>query len=167
MLRLNPNDNQGVRYTLAGFLLALGRDDVLARLLDHYPDEGSAAWAYTKALLAFRCGGHTAEARRLLEEAKEANRHVPDYVLDRKFPPRERPGSYSPGDDSEALHYIGSCLVRPPHRRRRARVGDPGAPGRGGGVRQTAYVLDVLVPYQEHVLPMIPSGMTVKDIIKA
>jgi acetolactate synthase-1/2/3 large subunit len=29
------------------------------------------------------------------------------------------------------------------------------------------YVLDVLVPYQEHVLPMIPSGMTVKQIIKA
>jgi acetolactate synthase-1/2/3 large subunit len=29
------------------------------------------------------------------------------------------------------------------------------------------YVLDVLVPYQEHVLPMIPSGMSVKDIIKA
>jgi acetolactate synthase-1/2/3 large subunit len=29
------------------------------------------------------------------------------------------------------------------------------------------FVLDVLVPYQEHVLPMIPSGMTVKQIIKA
>jgi acetolactate synthase-1/2/3 large subunit len=29
------------------------------------------------------------------------------------------------------------------------------------------YVLDVLVPYQEHVLPMIPGGMTVKDMIKA
>jgi acetolactate synthase-1/2/3 large subunit len=29
-----------------------------------------------------------------------------------------------------------------------------------------AYVLDVLVPYQEHVLPMIPSGKTVRDIIK-
>ncbi|MFN4259755.1 MAG: biosynthetic-type acetolactate synthase large subunit [Gemmataceae bacterium] len=28
------------------------------------------------------------------------------------------------------------------------------------------YLLDVLVPYQEHVLPMIPSGMTVKDMIK-
>jgi acetolactate synthase-1/2/3 large subunit len=27
------------------------------------------------------------------------------------------------------------------------------------------YVLDVEVPYQEHVLPMIPSGMTVKDLI--
>jgi acetolactate synthase-1/2/3 large subunit len=29
------------------------------------------------------------------------------------------------------------------------------------------YVLDVMVPYQEHVLPMIPGGMTVRDIIKA
>ena len=29
-----------------------------------------------------------------------------------------------------------------------------------------AYVLNVHVPYQEHVLPMIPSGKTVKDIIK-
>ena len=29
------------------------------------------------------------------------------------------------------------------------------------------FVLDVLVPYQEHVLPMIPGGATVRDIIKA
>jgi acetolactate synthase-1/2/3 large subunit len=28
------------------------------------------------------------------------------------------------------------------------------------------YLLDVLVPHQEHVLPMIPSGMTVRDMIK-
>jgi acetolactate synthase-1/2/3 large subunit len=28
------------------------------------------------------------------------------------------------------------------------------------------FLLDVAVPYQEHVLPMIPSGKTVKDIIK-
>ncbi|HEX5471366.1 MAG TPA: thiamine pyrophosphate-dependent enzyme, partial [Lacipirellulaceae bacterium] len=28
------------------------------------------------------------------------------------------------------------------------------------------YVLDVEVPYQEHVLPMIPSGHTVRDMIK-
>jgi acetolactate synthase I/II/III large subunit len=28
------------------------------------------------------------------------------------------------------------------------------------------YLLDVQVPYQEHVLPMIPAGMTVRDLIK-
>jgi hypothetical protein len=25
----------------------------------------------------------------------------------------------------------------------------------------------VMIPYQEHVLPMIPAGMTVRDIIKS
>ena len=29
------------------------------------------------------------------------------------------------------------------------------------------FLLNVHTPHQEHVLPMIPSGMTVKDIIKA
>ena len=28
------------------------------------------------------------------------------------------------------------------------------------------FLLDVQTPYQEHVLPMIPSGMTVRDMIK-
>ena len=28
------------------------------------------------------------------------------------------------------------------------------------------FLLDVQVPYQEHVLPMIPSGMTVKELIR-
>ena len=54
LLRLNPGDNQGVRYTLAAWLLALDRDDELAGLLEQYPDEGTAAWAYNRALLAFR-----------------------------------------------------------------------------------------------------------------
>jgi len=111
MLRLNPNDNQGVRYTLAGFLLFLDRDDHLARLLQQYPDEGLATWAYSKALLTFRQEGDTAEARELLEEAKKANRHVPDYLLGRKFPPDQRPGPYSPGDENEALNYLGGFMA--------------------------------------------------------
>ena len=28
------------------------------------------------------------------------------------------------------------------------------------------FLLDVQIPYQEHVLPMIPAGMTVRDVIK-
>lgn len=111
MLRLNPGDNQGVRYTLAGFLLFLDRDDDLEQLLRQYPDEGSAAWAYTKALLAFRRQGDTPEARRLLQEARNTNKHVPVYLLGWKHPPNEPPGSYSPGDESEALTYIGSFMA--------------------------------------------------------
>jgi hypothetical protein len=29
------------------------------------------------------------------------------------------------------------------------------------------YLLDVPIPYQAHVLPKIPAGMTVRDIIKS
>jgi tetratricopeptide (TPR) repeat protein len=54
MLRLNPNDNQGIRYILASCLLELARDDELVNLLKKYKDDASAAWAYTTALLAFR-----------------------------------------------------------------------------------------------------------------
>jgi tetratricopeptide (TPR) repeat protein len=110
MLRLNPGDNQGVRFTLAGFLLFLDRDDDLARFLQQY-DEASAAWAYTKAVLAFRRHGDTPEARQLLKEAKKTNRHIPAYLLGEKFPPTEPPGPYSPGDESEALNYLGGFLA--------------------------------------------------------
>jgi acetolactate synthase-1/2/3 large subunit len=30
---------------------------------------------------------------------------------------------------------------------------------------KTAYVLDVITPYSEHVLPFIPAGRTVADMI--
>ncbi len=111
LLRLNPGDNQGVRYTLAGFLLFLDRDDELDQLLRQYPDEDSAAWAYTRALLAFRRQGDTIEGRRLLKAARKSNKHVPAYLLGQKFPPSRQPSHYRPGDVSEALQYIGSFMA--------------------------------------------------------
>jgi hypothetical protein len=47
----------------------------------------------------------------LLKEARKTNRHVPAYLLGEKFLPTEPPGSYSPGDESEALNYLGSLLA--------------------------------------------------------
>jgi tetratricopeptide (TPR) repeat protein len=111
MLRLNPGDNQGVRYTLAGFLLFLDRDDDLEQLLQQYPDEDCAAWAYTKALLAFRRHGDTTEVRQLLQDARKTNKYVPAYLLGEKFPPNEKPNYYSPGDENEALNYMGGFMA--------------------------------------------------------
>lgn len=111
MLRLNPGDNQGVRYTLAGFLLFLDRDDELEQLLDQYSDEQSAAWDYTRALLAFRRHGDTPDARKLLQQALKTNRHVPAYLLGTKFPPAAPPDYISPGGESEALEYVGGFLA--------------------------------------------------------
>jgi tetratricopeptide (TPR) repeat protein len=111
MLRLNPNDNQGIRHILAEYLLNLDRDEELAQLLDRYGEERSAIWTYTRALLAFRREGDTAESRRLLEEAKKANRHVLDYLSGRKLIPGRQPEYYSPGQESEAVVCAGLLLL--------------------------------------------------------
>ena len=60
MLKLNPNDNQGIRYVLAGCLLRQGNDGALKELLADYEDE-RAFWLYTRALAAFREGGDSDE----------------------------------------------------------------------------------------------------------
>src|SRR4051794_41792256 len=57
MLRLNPNDNQGIRYLLAAHLLRQGDEAALKELLTSYEDEGSATWLYTQALWRFRRDG--------------------------------------------------------------------------------------------------------------
>ena len=56
LLRLNPNDNQGVRYHLAACLLEAGRDDGLAELLSKYEDGTSVASVYSSGMLEFRRG---------------------------------------------------------------------------------------------------------------
>lgn len=81
MLCLNPGDNQGLRYILAGWLLTGGDDRALEDLLAAYPDEDSASWAYTRALAAFRRHGAGPAADQALQRALQSNPHVPLYLL--------------------------------------------------------------------------------------
>jgi tetratricopeptide (TPR) repeat protein len=106
MLRLNPGDNQGVRYILAAYLVELGRDREVAELLDEYPDDGAAAWAYTAALVAFRRDGDCAASRKLLAEACESNEHVPGYFLGESKMPARNPDLIGMGDESEAVNFV-------------------------------------------------------------
>ncbi len=106
MLRLNPGDNQGLRYFLATLLLMTKRDDDLSRLLQKYRDEPTAAWRYTAALLKFRQKGGTPLATSRLFQALEVNAHVPAYLLGQKRLPSERPAFVGLGDDNEAVEYV-------------------------------------------------------------
>jgi len=105
LLRLNPNDNQGVRYRQAEYLLALERYEELGELFTVYEDDGAADFAYTKALAAFRRQGDSSEARALLAEARESNPHVPAYLSGRKRLPARLPDYVGFGDASEAVDY--------------------------------------------------------------
>lgn len=106
LLRLNPNDNQGVRYILVNWLLASGYDAELQELLDRYPEEWSATWAYTRALHTFRTSGAGPKADQALAAALEVNPFVPLYLLGLLPLPDEPPQYYGMGDENEALVYL-------------------------------------------------------------
>lgn len=110
MLQLNPGDNQGLRYILAGWLLATKDDAALTTLLAQYPDEQSAQWAYSRVLLAFRRSRATKRAQTALEKAMEINRFVPLYLLGVDPLPKTLPQYYSPGDRDEAIMYLAESV---------------------------------------------------------
>lgn len=107
MLRLNPGDNQGVRYGLARFLLEKGDNERLGNLLDRYPEEGSAEWAYVRALQSFRVFGESDTSNQALTIAFETNAMVALYMLGIRELPDSPPEYYSPGDENEAALYVG------------------------------------------------------------
>jgi tetratricopeptide (TPR) repeat protein len=110
MLRLNPGDNQGVRYQLAELLLEMDRDADLAKLLRQYKGDASATWRFTQALLEFRKAGASAKANRLLRDALEYNPHVLPYLSGKKRLPKRLPDYIGFGDENEASAYAASHL---------------------------------------------------------
>ena len=107
LLRLNPGDNQGVRHELAACLLEDEDMEALQKLLDEYPDEYSAVWFYSRALLKFRQDGRSPEADACLVAAFEQNRFVPLYLLGKKRFPSRAPEYMSIGGETEAVVFAG------------------------------------------------------------
>lgn len=110
MLRLNPNDNQGIRYLMVELLLEMEEYDQLRELLKRYRNDWSAVWTYTQALLAFRRYGAKATAARALAKAFEQNPHVPPYLTGKKRIPNQLPNYLGMGDDREAIWYASDHL---------------------------------------------------------
>jgi tetratricopeptide (TPR) repeat protein len=103
LLRLNPNDNQGVRYILLPALLAHGHDDEAGALLRQFDDDTTALWQYGRALWKFRREGASRAACASLREALRANRRVPKYLTREEELPDLAPPSYSLGSEEEAV----------------------------------------------------------------
>ena len=107
MLELNPNDNQGIRYLLLASLLRCGDLAGAKALLASYPDEWSAQWLYTRALIAYR-EGYAAEAAtlELVKEARSANEHVPAILAGTRPPAPTQDGYVTMGGPDEATDYV-------------------------------------------------------------
>jgi tetratricopeptide (TPR) repeat protein len=107
LLRLNPGDNQGLRYILARWLLEVGDDKALGELLNQYQEDAMAAWLYTRALWTFRREGATPKADAALAKAFDRNPHVPLYLLGFQKMPARPPAYIGFGDANEAIMYVG------------------------------------------------------------
>jgi tetratricopeptide (TPR) repeat protein len=108
MLKLNPNDNQGVRSIIAAYLLEEKLHDELTALFKTYKDDMSADLGFSRSLLAFRLHGDSAKSRKALSAALEQNKYVRQYVIGKKQLPKSLPPYYSWGDNSEAVHYAAN-----------------------------------------------------------
>jgi tetratricopeptide (TPR) repeat protein len=107
MLKLNPNDNQGIRYLLLAWLLR--RDDLpgAKALLTAYGDEWSANWLYTRALIAFRENAEVKPATlKLLKDARSSNEHVPAILAGIDPPVINDNGYVTMGGPDEATYYV-------------------------------------------------------------
>lgn len=109
LLRLNPGDNQGVRYLLVAALLDMGRNAEAGALLDeHEPDMG-ALWPYARMVWTFRVEGDTAAARAAFDRALRANPHAIAYLLDPDAMPFSRPPHFALGSPEEGV-YVAETL---------------------------------------------------------
>ena len=108
LIRLNPDDHQGVRHYLLPALIETGQDGAAAKLLDQYRGERDTTWLYCRALLAYRRYGDGPEASKALTDALGANEYVPDYLLGVLEPPAP-PVSVEPGTEEEAILVAQEC----------------------------------------------------------
>ncbi len=114
MLELNPNDNQGIRYSLTAKQLEAEHFDDLKALLDQFPEDTSAHFQYTRALLAYKEKSNDMPV--IAAEAWESNKHVPAMLAGRA--PLMEPGDYiTMGGEDEASNYVsmfGAAWKRTP-----------------------------------------------------
>lgn len=106
MLRLNPNDNQGIRYKLLSCLMERNDIDAAKELLGQYKNEYSADWFFTRALITFIEQGTSREANKQLQKAVEQNPHVVPYLLGERKMPLDLPDRIGFGDEDEAISHV-------------------------------------------------------------
>lgn len=105
LLRLNPIDNQGVRYELIPRLIEMGIDNEAEELYQQYEEDAGACWHYSRVLLDFRKSGDSVAATAALKKAVKNNKYVSDLLTGRHRLPLALPAFYKPGDDVEAAYY--------------------------------------------------------------
>lgn len=110
-LRLNPNDNQGVRGPLLAHLLIKNDLTGAEEIITKYKHDPGASHQYGKALFLFKkFGAESKKATKQLSVAIEGNPFVAPYLIGQLKMPKSIPDSYSMGSKQEAVIYVSESL---------------------------------------------------------
>lgn len=104
MIRLNPNDNQGVRDQLLLYLIRINDFNKFRKYDKMYKDDFGAFALFNRALFAFKTQGSTTTSNEILQRATESNKFVIPRLI-KKTIADEFPESYGIGDENEAIYY--------------------------------------------------------------
>jgi len=87
-LRLNPNDNHGLRQLLANEYLRAGADQEMLALCARYPNDFMPELAFGAVLAHYRQGDHAA-ATKALHHAQQCNQHIIPMLVQEHVPQPE------------------------------------------------------------------------------
>lgn len=105
VLRLNPNDNHGLRDLVINRHLEDGADEAALTVINRYPGDLSPAPTFGKVLALYRLG-RMPEARAAVSVAKKHNRKIAKFLLpEHKAEPALSPHHIQVGGDDEAWCY--------------------------------------------------------------
>lgn len=104
MLKMNSNDNQGIRMLLFHWYIEDSQYKKARTLLNRYNTDGTADRYYNEALLYF-IENKLEDANEVLEAAFKSNVYVPLYFNGQIKMPEELPETISLGGETEAVSY--------------------------------------------------------------
>ncbi len=108
LLKLNPEDNLGVREDVVGFALNLERIDLALEICDRYPDDTSPGILYGRALAFYGKNKEEKAHKALLKAIEQLPRVAKQLINPGNFNAVEEeprlPG-VEPGTAAEGLHY--------------------------------------------------------------
>ena len=109
-LRLNPNDNQGIRDVLMSYLLIKNDFIQAEELLKRYKEDIGTQYAFNKTLLLFKkYGRKSKKAEKQIIVAMSKNPYVHKYLLGKLKIPSQIPGQYAIGSKEEAVIYVSEA----------------------------------------------------------
>lgn len=110
ILKLNKNDNQGIRYKILPLFVLIDKYKDAEKLISRYDKDMSALLLYSTALYHYKVGNEIGAAS-VLKQAFKANKYVPQYLLGMIETPRMLPDMYSYGSEEEAEVYMEYAII--------------------------------------------------------